>query len=173
MDNEKLIDKDANRQARLSAEAEKVLKEMPSDRGVGVYCSICCDNTLSDNDFDARANPTAQEVFNHLEILAKERGWAYQFDGRNAQFICPICRKKKETALTAPLPPYKGKNKCSVCGYNRKISTRYCTGNNLSECRFGARPHLHRVCGRCGYSWVEGCLNDTVGKENANGEAKS
>lgn len=160
---EKLEDKTPqSKQAVLTAEAEKLAKEIPADRDLRVGCVICCTNFLHDPTFDWRANPTAQEVFNHLDVLAKERGWAYRFDGPHAVgFICPVCRKKQEENLTKPLPLYKASNKCTVCGFS-KVSTRYCTGTNLTECRFGARPHLHRKCERCGYDWLEGCLNESA-----------
>lgn len=135
---------------------------IPSDRDAKVGCAICTVNFLHAPEFDWRGNKTAQEVFNYLEVLAKDRGWAYYFDGPNAvSFVCPTCRAKLDANQKTVLPRYREQSVCAACGY-KTVSTQYCTGINLSVCRFGQRPHLHRQCGRCGYVWVEGCLNDPL-----------
>lgn len=65
-----------------------------------------------------------------------------------------------------PLPSFNEAATCPKCGYD-EINVRYCIAPQpLKKCwfvlRFGSnnREHLHRVCNRCHYEWLEACLSD-------------
>lgn len=64
------------------------------------------------------------------------------------------------------LPTYNESGACSKCG-NKEVSTRYCQcggqwNYDLSYpiCRGEGTPpeHLHRVCKRCCFEWLEAIL---------------
>lgn len=52
---------------------------------------------------------------------------------------------------------------CSKCGCPN-ASTKYCMGtgssNRVTTCEIEGE-HLHRVCAKCGYEWLENTLEDT------------
>lgn len=64
------------------------------------------------------------------------------------------------------LPPYDPDRACEKCGQVEEAGTRYCGGplpysptwNQTCEravVRHIDVEHLHRICGRCGYEWLE------------------
>lgn len=66
------------------------------------------------------------------------------------------------------LEEYNPKAKCSKCGY-KTVGTIYCDQKLLNEehvmCTdyigMGSRKeqeHLHRVCERCKFEWIERCI---------------
>lgn len=62
---------------------------------------------------------------------------------------------------------FNPKSKCLKCGYN-VVATHYCrcmvTGgtDGKPRCITGIGEndleHLHRICERCEYEWLEGCI---------------
>ena len=55
---------------------------------------------------------------------------------------------------------YNPKAKCPKCGIN-DVGSSYCMGINANaRCYYGIREHIHRLCMRCQYQWVEKCLDD-------------
>lgn len=65
------------------------------------------------------------------------------------------------------LPPFEFRAHCPKCGH-KEVGTAYCDGyslrqyhspcENLSE----RAEHLHRHCCRCGYEWLEACMEPHV-----------
>ena len=60
---------------------------------------------------------------------------------------CPKCGYTSATDITLTYCPGKISPKNSRTGY-----VDYTKGDN---CPFSTDEHFHRVCGRCGYRWVE------------------
>lgn len=48
--------------------------------------------------------------------------------------------------------------KCSKCGFD-DITVAHCDGYTHNCFRRGTTEHLHRTCARCGYRWIEMCLD--------------
>lgn len=76
------------------------------------------------------------------------------------------------------LPAFDDAADCPACGHY-EVGTVYCPGRAVrafdprtplllryvlpraeGPCRYGAGPHLHRVCARCTYTWPEATVND-------------
>ena len=55
---------------------------------------------------------------------------------------------------------------CSKCGCPN-ASAKYCMGTGSSKrvatCEIEGE-HLHRICARCGYEWIENTLDKVAGK---------
>lgn len=157
----------------LKAEqAEKI--ETRTGKGTSVLCTKCCVARLDAPDFDQQANPTIGEEFGWLCKVADARGWGWGSQIVNGQntgiFICPACLKHSDEAANRILTKYTEKGKCSKCG-NTNLGTKFCNGR-VSTCELGTpRDHLHRICRRCGYVWIEGCLDDP--KTTLSAERKS
>lgn len=87
-------------------------------------------------------DPTSPENWDILAPLAAAKGWHILRDPQGRRFAaCPAC---------GTLPPLRRLDWCPACG-SLKLSTIYCRGDH-GGCQ-DARPHLHRVCRRCGYDW--------------------
>ena len=57
-----------------------------------------------------------------------------------------------------PMNVYDPKAKCEKCD-GEEIATVYC-GHPLPDKKSpGIKEHFHRQCKRCGFNWVEKCLN--------------
>ena len=141
------------------------------DVGGNVGCIKCVVAHLPLPALDFRANPTNEEINNHVENVAKAKGWGTGRDASGPYVICPACVTRSEEALKRILTQFNPKSRCPACGHD-KVGAKYCTGLR-ADCELGAaRGHIHRICRRCGYGWIEGCLNDphtsrSNGKEHA------
>lgn len=107
------------------------------------------------------------DLFAVLWPVADAHGWGYgqawMSNGAMPElsnvFVCPVCLKKPEEAMTRVLPKFKEDRHCPACDHD-DVSTKHCRGTILS-CELGApRNHLHRTCKRCGWSWIEGRLDE-------------
>ncbi len=58
------------------------------------------------------------------------------------------------------LEPFNEGATCPKCGHD-DISTRYCKDRRPVELcwPYVTGEHLHRTCKRCGFEWLEGCLD--------------
>lgn len=70
--------------------------------------------------------------------------------------------------LREPEGRYDPLSTCPKCGASGElVETRCCEGGRpraFSEPELHAlKPHLDRVCRRCGYLWLERCLDDPEG----------
>ena len=55
---------------------------------------------------------------------------------------------------------FNSKATCPKCGI-KDIGSSYCMGNaNNIRCYYDINEHIHRICVRCQYQWVEKCLDD-------------
>lgn len=141
------------------------------DKGATVGCVGCVVAHLDLPDLDFRANPTGEEINNHVSNVAKAKGWEWGYNDSGPYVKCPACRKKSEEAEKRILTQFNPKSRCLACGHD-KVGAKYCTGLR-ADCELGAaRGHIHRICRRCSYGWIEGCLNDphtsrSNGKEHA------
>jgi len=132
--------------------------EIPSDIGARVTCAKCNVAVLFHPTFDWRLNPDPKDHFTEISKFALDNGWAWEAKDDKWIFICQRCIEVKEEALNKDLPRYVKNNSCCKCGGN-DVSVKFCYGRE--NCNFGApRDHLHRMCRKCGYKWVEGCLDD-------------
>ncbi len=59
-----------------------------------------------------------------------------------------------------PLQPFREDALCPKCGA-RDISMQYCNDQHaISEHSSDMTlEHMHRQCARCGYPWIEACLD--------------
>lgn len=67
--------------------------------------------------------------------------------------------------VTGKLPtsraPFDPVSVCAKCGFER-ASARWCPGTGVSDRQAGCDTpgeHLHRSCGRCGWTWQEATLD--------------
>lgn len=63
------------------------------------------------------------------------------------------------------IPPFNPKATCSQCGYD-DIMTRWCPGG-CKDILGDIRPivgHLHRICKRCAFEWLEATIERNKGK---------
>lgn len=63
--------------------------------------------------------------------------------------------------MTMEIKPYAGPVQCPMCAH-RDVTVEYCgrvleTSRRKASCRGNetGNDHLHRVCRRCGYEWLE------------------
>lgn len=55
---------------------------------------------------------------------------------------------------------FNEKAQCTKCGI-KDIGSSYCMGlTNDKRCFYSVKEHIHRICIRCQYQWVERCLDD-------------
>lgn len=102
---------------------------------------------------DPRLNLTglaASEKAKLIAALCEPAGWKIETDSAGvATIICPLCAGGK----------YDPACRCPMCLHD-VVSTRFCRG---SDCDRGmVRRHLHRVCERCKYDFVQGAMADEV-----------
>lgn len=59
-----------------------------------------------------------------------------------------------------PLQPFREDALCPKCGA-RDISMQYCNDQHATSEHSSdmALEHMHRQCARCGYPWIEACLD--------------
>lgn len=57
------------------------------------------------------------------------------------------------------IEPFNAQSKCPKCS-GEEVKTHYCKGVYFSwECRSGkGGEHLHRVCNRCHYEWLQAVI---------------
>ncbi len=53
---------------------------------------------------------------------------------------------------------YNSKAKCGKCG-DEEIATIYCGHPLPDKAHPEIKEHFHRKCKRCGFNWVEKCLD--------------
>jgi hypothetical protein len=140
------------------------------DKGAAVRC-VQCSAILNVPDLDWRREKTPQEQYAFLCRAAEARGWRYGpiiFDGQvHGVFRCPVCIPPNEEGLHRLLPRFDPQAVCGACGASgQEIQTRHCSGLAFDcelEC---VRSHLHRTCGKCGSTWIEGRLDDPKTKDS-------
>lgn len=148
--------------------AEETKIPNPFEYEVGCYI---CKRKLKVSDFQREAYPTIGEQYAFLSIVAEAKGWGHGIefiDGENqGVFLCPEHVRQTPEAMEKDLPRYRNHANCHACGGD-KLDVKHCKGL-ASTCELGApRNHLHRTCQRCGWSWIEGRLDDAKAKEQAN-----
>ncbi len=59
-----------------------------------------------------------------------------------------------------PLTPFREDALCPKCGA-RDISMKYCNEQHAASehSSDASMEHMHRQCARCGYQWIEACLD--------------
>ena len=57
------------------------------------------------------------------------------------------------------MKPYDPDGKCLKCGWG-EASTHYHPGGIWGATGCPREEHLHRYCQRCGYDWIEACLEE-------------
>lgn len=105
----------------------------------------------------------ANELFAFACSVADAQGWGYGhawLDGElQPIYVCSACVKKPEEAMARALPRFDVLAHCPACDHD-EVDVRHCHGRTMT-CELGApRNHLHRKCKRCGWSWIEGRLDD-------------
>lgn len=122
-----------------------------------------CPRVLKVKDFQIEAYPKAGEQYAFFCQVAEANGWGYGTDYINGEvaavFLCPEHVKQSVEKKDEILLRFSETAKCSACGHGA-VDVKHCSGLS-SACEFGhPRLHLHRTCQRCGFSWVEGRLDD-------------
>jgi hypothetical protein len=142
-------------------------EEIPNPYEFDLRCRHCA-RILKIQEFRIEAYPTAGEQYAFLALCAEAKGWGHGtdfIDGEvKAVFVCPEHVRQSPQAMERELPRYRNHTNCSACGYD-KLDVKHCRGL-VSTCELGAvRNHLHRTCQRCGWTWIEGRLDDVKAKE--------
>jgi hypothetical protein len=114
----------------------------PSIPGFSVRCAKCQRSSLEDPKFVVKGlHPS--EVVRFLQRFAEPLGWTFDMDSAGVvSVICPMCSGGA----------FDEKMGCPMCGHP-VVGTLFCTG---PDCRRGMEEkHLHRVCARCQYDFVQ------------------
>ena len=125
--------------------------------GIEVKCSKCARSSLFDPDY-VSLGLTAETKLAHLVAMGTPMGWIFEDRGTDLAAVCPLCQAK----------PFSPASKCPKCGHD-VVTTAFCAGSVTPQNSRGEVPagkcergiggeHLHRTCGRCGFVWVEKCL---------------
>lgn len=135
---------------------------------VDVPCRYCA-RVMKVKDFQIQAYPTAGEQYAFFVKVADVQGWGYGTDYINGElqgvFVCPEHIKQSADKQNAILPRFSEEAKCAACGHS-VVDVKHCHGR-IATCELATpRLHLHRTCRRCGFSWVEGRLDDLKTKES-------
>ncbi len=124
---------------------------MPLERskGVKLSCSQCQRSYLEDPDASTNLHPaTLGRRFMEMAVPA---GWEFTETGGVGYAICPACQGG----------PYNANARCPMCG-NYKVTTVFCSG---ATCGRGMIDrHLHRVCQRCKYDFIQKTKVDSPAK---------
>lgn len=120
-----------------------------------IPCRRCVANVLTVPGInDSSESPG--ELWDQLQPAIIKEQWAIRRDTQGMRYaVCPGCQAKEREAATAPLAPFAKHTACPKCQCET-LSLAYCDGRS-PQCTLGAvREHIHRTCGQCGYSWIEG-----------------
>jgi hypothetical protein len=116
--------------------------------GIELRCQGCGKSKLEDKEFPAQGLHAISKLA-HLQKIGVPLGWKFEQSNGEAWAMCPLCQSTE----------YNSKHKCPKCRYGA-VKTTYCGGSQRMACELGVGgEHLHRICQRCNYIWVEKCLS--------------